>query len=204
MPLREVRVDPIDERVDFVVDQPSADQPSNLELLEFAGEAHGRYDLKDEDHNCDASDGDMDLLDSERDACNSCACNGFISAFSSFPVSPHKARIDDGELIATFILTGYDELQSIVNALGTAKIRQILVQRDTSGDQSNIVPIDLSEVTERQATVATVAIKKGYFEPNGATADEIAADLDLAKSTVSEHLRLVTATVLSQLFGKDT
>lgn len=203
-PLREVRVDPIDERVDFVVDKPSADQPSDLELLEFAGEAHGRYYLKDDGHDRDVSDDDTSLLDSECDGCDSCDCNGFLSAFSSFPVSPRETRIDDGELIATLVLTGYDELQSIVNALGSMEIRQVLVEGDATDGRSSVVPIDLSEVTRRQATVATVAVENGYFEPNGATADEVAAELDLAKSTVSEHLRLVTATVLSQLFGKGT
>jgi predicted DNA binding protein len=56
-------------------------------------------------------------------------------------------------------------------------------------------------VTDRQAEVAMVAAQKGYFNADGAPAAEIAAELDLAKSTVSEHLRIVTDTLFSQLFG---
>ncbi len=184
----------MDERVDFVANEVPADPPSELELLEFAGKAHGRYDL-----NATASG-------SEGDAHGPCACAGFPPAFSSIPVLPREARIDDGELIATFVLTGYGELQAIVDALGPAEVRRILVDRDADEDgdgRPDVVPIDRSAVTERQATVAALAVEKGYFEPDGATADEIAADLGLAKSTVSEHLRLVTATVLSQLFGDE-
>lgn len=211
--LREVRVDPVDERVDFVADELPTDPPSELELLEFAGEAHGRYDLRGggsdrEPRDCDARDGtpdggDATASDAEGDDCGSCACTGFPSAFSSFPVSPRETRIDGGELVATFVVTGYAELQAIVDALGGAEIRRILVDRNaTDGDErSDVVPVDLSDVTERQASIAVVAVERGYFEPDGATADEIAADLGLAKSTVSEHLRIVTATVLSQLFG---
>ncbi|WP_280585599.1 helix-turn-helix domain-containing protein [Halorubrum sp. Boch-26] len=186
--LREVRVDPDDERVEFVASDPPPDPPSELDVVEFAGESHGRYDL-----NGGARGG--------------CACARFPPAFASFPVLPRKTRIDDGELIATFVLTGYGELQAIVDALGTVEVRQILVDRDAGDGEDDgrptVIPIDLSGVTERQATVAAVAVEKGYFEPDAATADEIAADLGLAKSTVSEHLRLVTATVLSQLFGDD-
>ncbi|MFO8116372.1 MAG: hypothetical protein R6U01_13615 [Halorubrum sp.] len=42
--LREVRVDPVEERVDFVAEELPTDPPNELEPLEFAGEAHGRYD----------------------------------------------------------------------------------------------------------------------------------------------------------------
>ncbi|WP_128905628.1 helix-turn-helix domain-containing protein [Halorubrum amylolyticum] len=217
-PLREVRVDPVDERVDFVADEVPTDTPSDVELLEFAGEIHGRYDLdrevcdhgpRDRDHGPHGRDpADPDATASPPDdACGSCACAGFSPAFSGFPVSPRETRIDDGELIATFVLTGYGELRAIVDAFGAAEVRRILVDRDPDdgdgGARSDVTPVDLSDVTERQATVAAVAVEKGYFDPDGATADEIAADLDLAKSTVSEHLRLVTATVLSQLFGGD-
>ena len=220
--LREVRVDPVDERVDFVADELPGDPPSELELLEFAGEAHGRYDLDpdaadrasrgsgDSDATPTGSDGPNDPNDAddsvhpEDPACGACTCAGFPPAFSDFPVSPRETRVDDGELLATFVLTGYGELQAIVNAFGAAEVRRILVDRETGdGDgRSDVVPVDLSDVTERQATVAAVAVERGYFDPDGAAADEIADDLGLAKSTVSEHLRLVTATVLSQLFGE--
>lgn len=210
--LREVRVDPTDERIDFVADESLTDPPSELELLEFAGKTHGRYDLDGgvsdhEPRDCDRSDHDTtdDATESDPEGestCDSCTCAEFLPAFSSLPVSPREMQIDDGELISTFVLTGYDELQAVIDALSAAEIRRILVDRDADdGDgQSDVVPIDLSDVTERQAAVAAVAVEKGYFDPDGPTADEIAADLDLAKSTVSEHLRLVTATVLSQLF----
>lgn len=207
--LRDVRVDPVDERVDFVADEPPADPPSELELLEFAGETHGRYDLstardREPDESAGSVPGEADAGERDGDECGACACHGFPPAFASFPVSPREARIDDGELLATFVLTGYGELQAIVNAFGAAEVRQILVDRDATDGRPDVAPVDLSGVTERQATVAAVAVEERYFDPDGASADEIAADLDLAKSTVSEHLRIVTASVLSQVFGDDS
>jgi len=56
-------------------------------------------------------------------------------------------------------------------------------------------------VTDRQAEVAAVAAERGYFSGDGASAAEIAGELDLAKSAVSERLRTVTDTLFSQAFG---
>ena len=198
--LRAVRVDSDEARVDFVADDSPADAPSELDLLEFAGRAHGRYELGRGGADREPRDGG----DEDDGGCIACACAGFPSAFSGFPVSPRETLIDEGELLATFVLTGYGELQAIVDAFGGAEVRRILVDRDANDGRPDVLPVDLSDVTERQATVAAVAVEKGYFDPDGATADEIAAELGVAKSTVSEHLRLVTATVLSQLFGEGT
>jgi len=117
--------------------------------------------------------------------------------------------MENGELLVSFVLTGHEELQAIVDECEAAglgvELRRLCVDR---GDRSatddscrDVVPVDLAGVTDRQAEIATVAAKKGYFNGDGASAGEIAADLDLAKSTVSEHLRTVTDTLFSQAFG---
>jgi predicted DNA binding protein len=56
------------------------------------------------------------------------------------------------------------------------------------------------ELTDRQREVATVATEMGYFEPDGASAGEVADALDISKSTLSTHLRNVTAKVFRSLF----
>lgn len=200
--LKEVRVDPIDGRIEFVTDEIPADPPTELELIEFAGEAHGRYDLSGVDPEIDVA-----ASVSTENTYRPCACNGLPSAFADSPVLPRETRIDDGELLISFVLTGYDELEAIVNAFDAAElrseVRRLLVDQDTTEDDPDVIPIDLADVTERQAEVATLAVKKGYFDPDGPTAEAIADDLGLAKSTVSEHLRLVTSTVFSQLFDDD-
>jgi predicted DNA binding protein len=120
--------------------------------------------------------------------------------------------MDDGELLVSFVLTGHEELQAIVDECEAAglgvELRRLCVDRGdrSAADDScrDVVPIDLAGVTDRQAEIATVAAERGYFNGDGASAAEIAADLDLAKSTVSEHLRTVTDTLFSQAFGDGT
>jgi len=234
--VEEFRVDADDARVEFVARDPPEDPPSGLDLVEFAGEAHGRYEI-----GCGrpATDGGVavDGTDAEAEAepaadasvappappaaepasardgdgaCGDCSCGGLPSAFANFPVSPRRTEIEDGELLVSFVLAGHEELRAIVDECEAAGLdvglRRLCVDRGARsavGDsRRDVVPIDLAGVTDRQAEIAAVAAEKGYFDRDGASAAEIAAEFDLAKSTVSEHLRAVTDTLLSQAFGK--
>ncbi|MDG5776124.1 helix-turn-helix domain-containing protein [Haloarculaceae archaeon H-GB2-1] len=63
--------------------------------------------------------------------------------------------------------------------------------------------IDL-ELTDRQREVAQTATEMGYFGAGGASADEVAAELDIAPSTLSSHLRTITEKVFARLFGGES
>ncbi|MFC7209047.1 helix-turn-helix domain-containing protein [Natronoarchaeum sp. GCM10025321] len=230
--VEDLRVDSSDERVEFVTTDPPTDPPETVELVDFGGQTHGRYDLLTEPHATDggvrtavsaeqgAVTGDeptrgtneappaSDTGDHSDDpGCDDCSCRGITSVFEALPVRPRETRIENGELLLSFVLTGHEELEAIVDAFASvglnAELRQLIVGRDC-GDDCDVVPVDLSCVTTRQAEVAAIAVEQGYFEPGGASAAEIAAELDLAKSTVSEHLRIVTATLFSQLFADES
>ncbi|WP_066415621.1 helix-turn-helix domain-containing protein [Halorubrum aethiopicum] len=244
--VEDVRVDPVDDTVEFVASDPPADPPSDLELVEFGGRAHGRYEIAHSDggveHARPATDGGIAVggsaggatasadgttapgdgeigpdADDEVDAdgvadgvCGDCSCGGLTAAFADFPVSPRETRMDDGELLVSFVLSGHEELETVVDGFEDAglgvELRRLLVDRSPDDERRDVVPIDLTGVTDRQAEVAAAAAERGYFEPGGASAADLADELGIAKSTVSEHLRLVTASLFSQVFteGRDT
>lgn len=55
-------------------------------------------------------------------------------------------------------------------------------------------------LTERQRAVLDAAVDLGYYDtPRRATIEDLAADLGLASSTVSEHLRKLEARSLPRL-----
>ncbi|MFC7188222.1 helix-turn-helix domain-containing protein [Halorubrum yunnanense] len=268
--VEELRVDAADDRVEFVADDPPEDPPTGLDLVDFGGQAHGRYEIACECTDIDggraaddagadgeravddagadggraaddagadseraaddaATDGgvvidaanvgrpgdgetDADALDpsppAESDApCEGCSCGGLPTAFANFPVSPRRTGMVDGDIRVSFVLSGHGELQAIVDECEAAglgvELRRLCVDRGgEEGDPcSDVVPVDLAGVTDRQAEIATVAAEEGYFEAGGVSADDVAAEFDLAKSTVSEHLRTVTAALFSQTFG---
>ncbi|MFC6889838.1 helix-turn-helix domain-containing protein [Halorubrum trueperi] len=229
--VEELRVDSADDRVEFVADDPPDDPPSGLDLVEFAGRTHGRYEIDCEraatdggvavdaaggiavDATGDVSEADAAETESSPDGddgiCRGCSCGGLPSAFANFPNSPRHTEMVDGELRVSFVLTGHEELRAIVDECEAAgldvELRRLCVDRGRDSDADDrggtVVPVDIASVTDRQAEIATVAAEKGYFDGGGASAAEVAAEFDLAKSTVSEHLRAVTADVFSQLFG---
>ena len=57
------------------------------------------------------------------------------------------------------------------------------------------------DVTERQREVAQTAVEMGYYDvPRGASIADIAAELDRAASTVSDHLRKAERAVMAKTF----
>ena len=228
--VEELRVDSADDRVEFVADDPPADPPTGLDLVEFGGRAHGRYEIACDRPATDgsrapddtATDGGV-VTDAPDDAlgvdastasptaeggatCADCSCGGLPAAFANFPVSPRRTEMVDGEIRVSFVLSGHEELRAIVDECEAAgidvELRRLCVDRGDDEDTgSDVVPVDLAGVTDRQAEIATVAAERGYFQPGGASAADVAAEFDLAKSTVSEHLRTVTAVLFSQTFG---
>lgn len=62
----------------------------------------------------------------------------------------------------------------------------------------------LSMLTERQRDVLTTAFERGYFEvPRSISADELAAEFNLDKSTVLEHLRRAERNLLANLLERE-
>lgn len=61
--------------------------------------------------------------------------------------------------------------------------------------------VALDGLTPRQREVAAVAVDHGYFDPEGATAADVASELSISKSTLSEHLRIVQRELVRQSFG---
>lgn len=56
------------------------------------------------------------------------------------------------------------------------------------------------ELTDRQREIAQTVTHMGYFEQDGASAAEVADHLDIARSTLSTHLRRITATLFHHHF----
>ena len=241
-PVEEMRVDSGEDRVEFVASDPPDDPPTGLDLVEFGGRAHGRYEIACERPDADeireindaATDGGVSVGPAGGDAvvgaapdaesetgdrgpspategegvCAGCTCGGLPAAFANFPVSPRRTEMVDGEIQVSFVLSGHEELRAIVDECEASglnvELRRLCVDRGGSDEDDccpDVVPVDLAGMTDRQVEIATVAAEKGYFEAGGASAADVAAEFDLAKSTVSEHLRAVTGSLFSQLFG---
>ena len=68
------------------------------------------------------------------------------------------------------------------------------------GEQAGIK----AALTGRQRQVAQVATRMGYYDKDGANAKDVAAELDIAPSTLSSHLRRINATIFESLFAVES
>lgn len=125
------------------------------------------------------------------------------TGFSRLPAEPYNLRWQGDHLRVCIAARDDDELQATVRRLETVgfdvRLRQLTTaDADIEGDTA---VVDLSALTERQRRLAERAADAGYFDPDGATAEGVATELDINKATLSEHLRSVQRELIQQTFG---
>lgn len=146
------------------------------------------------------------------DATDTTACGHdycLAHGFSFLPIDPYHTRWEGDCLHCSFAALGTAEIRRVVRAFGNADFvveLEQLVRGEECGiavDTARTAVFALDRLTERQREVAAAAVEGGYFEPDGPSADEMADDLDIAKPTLSEHLRTVQCELLRQAFSRE-
>ena len=134
----------------------------------------------------------------DREPTADCVC----TTIESFGCAVSNIHARDGRLYVAFFADGVETIQEIVSALtdtySEVHVRQL--SRTDDGGGHDFVFVDRGTLTDRQREVLETACELGYFEhPKGANAGEVAAALDIAPSTFSEHLSAAQQKVLSSL-----
>ncbi len=128
-----------------------------------------------------------------------CPCES-IGEFGC-PIVRYVAR--NGTLTLVFHATDYEQLQELVAELRDrfpgVNIERLV--RSPGGEQpGDSVMIDRGKLTSRQLEVLETAHEMGYFErPRRSNATEVADELDINPSTLSEHLAAAQSKILADL-----
>jgi predicted DNA binding protein len=101
----------------------------------------------------------------------------------------------DGTLFVTLLAPDLDGIRDIVSALrdsqDTVQVGK-LIRGPVGNEAGPLWVTNPDELTTRQREVLETAYEMGYFEyPRNATAEEVAAELDVATPTFTEHLAAV-------------
>jgi len=136
-------------------------------------------------------------------ACADCPVREcLLGSLQFLPVVPYELSWDDGWLRLSLAILDRGELETAVSTLREAgyevDLRQ-LSRAATDLDWDSTAVVDLDVLTTRQRTVLTRAVSMGYFDADGAAADEVAAALDISTSTLSGHVRAALRKLLPQL-----
>ncbi|WP_137287503.1 helix-turn-helix domain-containing protein [Halorussus salinisoli] len=116
---------------------------------------------------------------------------------------------NEGGVVVTSTLEHTDDGGVTFEVVGTAEALQ-----DLHGAAPDGIEVDIERIggpsadyetllSERQREAVEVAVTVGYYDvPRSATHEDVAAKLDCAPSTASEHLRKAESKVLRTLFGE--
>ncbi len=131
-----------------------------------------------------------------------CECIGS----SGCTVSRYTPTTD--ELRIEFCARDFDELRTVIAHLRDRFPRmeiEKLVRSpvDHCEHSSDPVRVDRARLTQRQVEVLEAAFEMGYFDrPRGANAKEVAANLGIHPSTLTEHLTVAQSKLLEEVLER--
>ncbi|MDG5778881.1 helix-turn-helix domain-containing protein [Haloarculaceae archaeon H-GB2-1] len=107
----------------------------------------------------------------------------------------------DGWVVVDLLFDDLDDLDRATSTLEAVGPVQVESLSETFRYHATPDTADVARLTEalspRQLEVLSLAVEHGYFElPRNVTIAELAAELDVAASTVSDHLRNARATLI--------
>lgn len=128
-----------------------------------------------------------------------CICEHIQTSLG--PVS--EVFADDGDLHVRLHTSDVDTLRDLLVDLreefGGVSV-EYLVRSVDAEDDSELVPVDMRTLTDRQTEVLETAHRMGYFEyPRDANATEVAGTLGIEPSTLSEHLAAAQRKLMAEL-----
>lgn len=141
-----------------------------------------------------------DVYRFERDAGAECACE--IVEQTGTPIA--SVRAQHGSLLLSFRTL---ELESVAEIVGDlrADFDGVLVEDLTQDHDESTDPVivDRELLTTRQREIVETAHECGYFEyPKGANATDVAEELDIARSTFTEHLAAAQTKLMNAILEK--
>ncbi|MDR5674081.1 helix-turn-helix domain-containing protein [Halalkaliarchaeum sp. AArc-GB] len=129
----------------------------------------------------------------------SCLCD----TFQRFDCVPKYTGVSDGWLHVTTHISDRNGIRPLVTELKST-VESVAVDRlvvSEPGNCGDLVLFDRSTLTEKQREAVEVAVERGYFK-SGADVhlEEIAGELDISKSALSERLRTAQSKLVTDLF----
>ncbi|TKX56422.1 helix-turn-helix domain-containing protein [Halorubrum sp. SS7] len=184
-------------RVDLDVD-PSGDRGCPIvaeadEAAEVAVNAVGDECVVD----VTTPDGDVRRGTGEVD--EDCLCH----AFGRLGCVPHFRRVEDGTVLVTTYVDDRDAVRRLVGELREVvdRVRLVRLAVVEGPDATEQVTFDLSALTPKQRRGLELAVVRGYFDDDrDVRLSELADELDISKSALSQRLRTAQAKLVTDVF----
>ncbi|MFC7139988.1 helix-turn-helix domain-containing protein [Halosimplex aquaticum] len=172
---------------------------------QFAGDdCHTDTTVRTSDCDCEPESECTEVMHTTSPVEDSCPC----AVFGEFGCVPELSAVGDGRIVLETYLPDRDHLSELVDALkGVAdglRLRQLKrIENGTAERNRDTVTLDLFEVTEKQREAVTKAVTAGYYEsPRETSLGELADDLDISKSALTQRLNGVESKLATAAFAE--
>lgn len=129
----------------------------------------------------------------------SCACE----VFSEYGCVPHLKDTREGSTVVATYVADRDVAWNLLESLGEVcdAVRLVRVTNDDFGGMGKTVELDLSVLSEKQQHALRQAAAAGYYgTERNVSLTEIAADMGISASALSQRLKRAEDHLLSQLY----
>lgn len=132
---------------------------------------------------------DTEIRHSKAEITSECFC----PIFFEYDCMPKITTVTDDAVVIQAFLPDRDCLSALIDDLRGAtdalSLRRLTRVDSADCERSNSVTLDLSRLTETERETATMAVSSGYYEtPRETSVGELASDLDISKSAMSQRL----------------
>lgn len=166
-------------------------------------ECHTDTTVQPEACDCSTDRECAEVVHAKSEILSACPC----AVFGEFDCVPELLDASDGQIRIETYLPDRECLGEIVSCLKTVadglRLRQ-LKRIDTGAAERgrDTVTLDLFEVTEKQREAVTMAVAAGYYaSPRETSLDELADNLDISKSALSQRLNTVESKLATSAFA---
>ena len=148
-----------------------------------------------------SNDDETDIVHSKKALDSMCHCPVFVE----FDCLPQITEFGTESLIIETYLPDRERLTALIDALDEAtagvSLRRLTRIDDEGTDRSNRVVLELYDLTDKQREAATKAVAAGYYEtPREASVGELADELGISKSAMSQRLAAVESKLAVSAF----
>lgn len=135
---------------------------------------------------------DHGIVHSKQQLGSMCHCPVFLE----YDCIPQTTAVNDGHLIVETYLPNRERLSELIDALkdvtAGVSLRRLSRIDETDSEQSTTVTLELYDLTPKQREAATKAVAAGYYQtPRETTIGELAAEIGISKSAMSQRLNAV-------------
>jgi len=130
-----------------------------------------------------------------------CLCH----VFQRFGCVPRVRRVKDGTMLVTTYVDDRAVIRDLVAELKEifASVRLVRLAVVEGPEATEQVTFDLSALTPKQRGSLELAVLRGYFDDDGDVAlGDLADELDISKSALSQRLRTAQAKLVKDVFGE--